>query len=364
MIKHIDDIKKLSMDHNIPFEDVLFISLNATGLNADFPYKRLRFRLSPAESDGDFFFGLPVRPGDSPFSYKHVVNKHEGALYLDDRLVGYIHEAFDDTCDSTYPRRGGTVLNLNSMIKSSCSGCSFCTTVGQTPNDRANFLSESQLRSLFDNFRDRYDKPDLSHIVQVALVTGCFRNERRLVAHLRDVRRILRDYNFNGEIFYFGSEIVSDESFDILKEEAKPFAFCLSVECFTRRNTLLRDTKSRMLFDDLLQVLNRSKMRGFQTNFSYILGLDSIEEIRSRFPQLIQLTNRFPIINVFQPHYNPDQSNLRIEDSRKIEYYLSARKYFEGLYKGTNLRPRTWENYRPLWYTTFANEKLNGMRLP
>lgn len=364
MIKNIEHIKKLSMKHNLPLEDVLFISLNTTGLNADFPYKRLRFKLNLAETGEDFFFGLPVRPGDSPFSYKPIVNEHEGALYLDDFLVGNISEAFDDTCDTTYTRRGGTVLNLNSMMKSVCSGCSFCTTNGQTPMDIANFLSESQLRGLFDEFRDRYNKPDLSHLIQVALVTGCFRSEKRLVDHLCNIRRILRDYNFNGELFYFGSEITSEESFDILREKTEPFAFCLSLECFTRRDALLRDIKSRISFKSILQILNSSQETGFQTNFSYIIGLDSSEEIKNNFPRLLQATNRFPIINVFQPHYNPDQSGLRMEEARKIEYYLNIREYLEGLYKGTSLRPRTWENYRPLWYTTFANEELNGIRLP
>lgn len=364
MIKDMDHARRLSREHNLPLEDILFISLNTTGLNAEFPYKRLRFKLALAEAGKEFFFGLPVRPGDSPFSYKPIINEHEGALYLDDFLVGSINEAFDDTCDTTYPRRNGSVLNLNSKTKSTCSGCAFCTTSGQTPKDRANFLSESQLRNVFDEFKGRYNKPDLSHLVQVALVTGCFGSEKRLIDHLCNVRGILRDYNYNGELFYFGSEITSEESFDILKEKADPFAFCLSVECFTRRDILLKDIKSNISLKKVLQILHNSQEREFQTNFSYIVGLDSLEEIKNNLPELLQVTNRFPIINVFQPHYNPDQSGLRIEDARKIEYYLNIRKYFEELFKGTGLRPRTWENYRPLWYTTFADEELAGIRMP
>ena len=364
MIKDIKDINRLSKEYNIPFEDTLFISLNTTGVNADFPYKRLRFKLDLIENGGEFFFGLPVRPGDAPFSYKPTINEHKGVLHLDSLLIGDVSEAFNDTCDSTYPRRDGSVLNFNSKSKSTCSGCSFCTTSGQTPKDRTNSLSESQSRNLLNEFRDMYNKPDLSHLVQVALVTGCFGSEEKVVNHLCNVREILKDYNYNGEIFYFGSEITSKESFDILKEKAEPFAFCLSVECFTRRHTLLRDIKSRISLDNILQILHNSQERGFQTNFSYIVGIDSLEEIKNNFPELLQVINRFPIINVFQPHYNPDQSNLRIEEAKKIEYYLDARKYFDSLFKETNLRPRTWENYRPLWYTTFADEELTGARLP
>jgi hypothetical protein len=364
MITSIDQAKRLGAEYGIPAIDVVFIALNASGVNSEFPYKRLRFLLEAQIANEDFYFGLPVRPGDSPFFYNHVNGGHEGNLHLGGEVIGAIRDAYDDTCDSTYPRRQGTVLNLNSGIKGACQGCAFCTTSGQTPKDRGYHMGEEQLRSLFDEFCITTKKTDLSHLLQIAVVTGCLGAEDRVVEHLLTVRRVLKRYHYDGELFYFGSEIMSERALDTLKENASPLALCLSVECFTRRETLLRQTKSRITLEEAERIMEISRQHGFRTNFSYIVGIGSINDMKSFMPRLIEHINRFPIINVFQPHNRPDQTPLRHRDAGRMEYYLDSRKYIESLFGGRAERPRTWENYRSLWYTSFADSILAGIRTP
>jgi hypothetical protein len=245
VITSISQARALGEKYGIPTEDVLFTALNTSGINSGARYKRLRFLLKPRSLNDGFYFGLPIRSGDSPFSYRPLGALQQGFLTLGGEIIGHVQEAFEDTCDSTYPRRNGTVMNLNSGVKSACGGCAFCTTSAQTPRDIGDYLQEAGLRRLFEDFRIAYNKPDLSHLMQVAVVTGCLGSEDRVLEHLLTVRRVLKTYNYEGELLYFGSEIVSRRAFDVIKHGASPFAFCLSVECFTRRSELLRNTKAR-----------------------------------------------------------------------------------------------------------------------
>jgi hypothetical protein len=225
-------------------------------------------------------------------------------------------------------------------------------------------MGEEQLRNLFDEFCTTTKKTDLSDLLQVAVVTGCLGAEDRVVEHLLTVRRVLKGYHYHGELFYFGSEIMSETAFDRLKENASPMAICLSVECFTRRDKLLRQTKSRITLEEAGRIMEMSRQHGFQTNFSYIVGIDSINDMKSFMPRLIEHINRFPIINVFQPHNRPDQTPLRHPNAGRIEYYLDSRKYIESLFERRTERPRPWENYRSLWYTSFVDSILTGIRTP
>ena len=63
--------------------------------------------------------------------------------------------------------------------------------------------------------------------------------------------------------------------------------------------------------------------------------------------------NRFPVVQVMQ-NYLSSQEQYRVKDAAEdVEYYLKARKTLEDIFKDTDLRPRTWENYRSVFYTTY-----------
>jgi len=42
---------------------------------------------------------------------------------------------------------------------------------------------------------------------------------------------------------------------------------------------------------------------------------------------------------------------------------LKSDKELEKIFIKSNLRPRPWENYRSLWYLTFGDEKIKGIRM-
>ncbi len=142
----IDVATRLSGRYEIPLEDVLFIALNINGVNLKCDYNRMRMAFSLADSklfeyakqrgEIDYYFALPVNQC-SPFA---IV---ENVLMLQNTVIGQAIEPAEDICDSHYPRRKGTSLNINPNSRTSCHGCQFCYTAYQIPCDRKRLKTAS-----------------------------------------------------------------------------------------------------------------------------------------------------------------------------------------------------------------------------
>jgi len=199
--------------------------------------------------------------------------------------------------------------------------------------------------------------------MQIAIVTGCFPNEQKVVNFLKMAKNVLNDFSFKGELFYFGSQIKSERALLELKK-IKPLGICFSLECFDNKNReyFLRDVKRDLDLDTIKERLIFANDLGIRTNFSYIIGLESLETIKKGFCEFLPYTNSFPIVNAFQAHKG--QKILRYNEADKIDYYIKARKIIEDIFMQTALRPRPWENYRSLWYLKFGEECLDDIRTP
>ncbi len=357
MLQSIAQVKKLSKEYRIDTQDIILIALNCLGLKANTFLDRIRFKFKPNRCFEQFYLALCVNTTPTPFS---LVNS---SIFLNNERIGTVVDIEHDTCDSTYFRRNKTNLTLNSNSRSRCQGCKFCGTYNQQTNDINNLLTKELLVNHLNSLLRENNYQDFSHLKNVTICTGCFNDESKLLDHILMVRDVLTHrFSFNGILGYIGSEIISEESFNILEEKAKPFAFFLTLEVFTRRKQLLRENKAQLSLEKAKEVLKKSIERNFDTNILYILGLDPLKIVISRFKELAPLMNKFPIINLFQ-NYLAGHERLRNPEARQIEYYLEARKEIEGIFKPTKLRPRLWENYRPLWYLTFEEEELDGIRI-
>ena len=355
MLEDIKEIQKYSEEYNVPYEDLLLMSLNLTGVKSNLPYPRIRFFIRLNSFPDDFYVGLPNNICESPFEIK------ENKIYFLNEEIGKVRNIENDTCDETYFRRNKTALTLNSNSRSKCSGCKFCGTYAQDPSDRNNLLTRERLENKFNELEKMYEI-DYSTLVEIAICTGCFSSENDVIEHLKLVREVADKRGFKGEIKYIGSQIVSEESLDFIEEEIAPFGYSLTVECFTRREQLMKPIKSNVTLDLGRDVLRRCKERGFNTTFLYILGLDPLDIISKETAKYLPLLTRFPVINLFQP-YVKEHILLRDESANRLEYYLRVRKEMEKLFMSTDLRPRSWENYRPLWYTKFGEEDINDIRI-
>jgi len=354
----------ISKIYNVPPEDILFLDLNLSGVKFHLPYSRIRFefipeyrtyfRISIKRNIKKYFFPLPTTPS-SIYCIK------EDHLTMNGEKIGKVKGIAEDTCDSSYSRRNGTVLNLNPNSKSLCHGCKFCHTIQQTARDREYRFTLSTFQRFLKKWVREHGVPDLSHLIQVALITGCFGSEKEVVKYLKVIRKVLNEYKFSGELFYYGSEIISKKALDELKK-VKPFALCLSFECFENRDIMLKDTKRNLSIEDAKNILSRVIENGFRSNFSYILGIEPLDAMKKLFEELFPYINSFPVINVFQIHRG--QEKLRYPDAWEIKYYMKARKTLEKMFMKTNMRPRPWENYRGLWYLQFGDAILDGIRTP
>lgn len=366
MINSFEDLMTLSEKYSVPREDILFMDMNISGLNTTDDLDRVRFALKLNIDNGmfnlarkkgieNYYFALPVKSN----SNYHVNGSN--LIFGEDTVVGKVERLTEDFCDSSYSRRGGTVLNVNPNARTSCKGCKFCYTAYQTARDKKKLTDRKSLEEFFDNWVLSHGLFDLSHVLQIAIVTGCFDAEEDVVNFLLLLNDVLKKYSFNGEIFYLGSQITTRESLERLLP-IKKFGYCISLECFENREYFLRDKKRNFTLKKIISTLGIAKELGFRTNFTYIVGLEDLETIRKNFENIIQYINSFPIINIFQEHKY--HKGIRHETANDMEYYLKARKILEEIFIQTKMRPRPWEDYRSLWYLKFANEELDDIRTP
>jgi hypothetical protein len=360
----IDDIADLSEKYEMPLEDVLFVALNTHGVNHDCEYDRIRmdFRLddsnlfayAKAREELDYFFALPVNP-NSPFTLT------SDTLSLQDSFIGKAINPEEDVSELYYFRRKGTALNFNPNSRSSCAGCDFCYTSRLTPNDAQRINTGTDLKISLENWMKTADLSDLSHLVRIAVVTGNYKDSDNLFQFLLELKRVVQEYKFNGEIFYLGSQIVKPDQLQQLVE-IQPFAICFSLETFERRDLLRRDKKALTL-DDAHKAMDYALGLGHQVNYSYIVGMESLQVLGRHTSRFMTCINRFPIFNIFQRH-KFQGSTLMDPTADSLEYFLNARRICERLFSKTNLRPIPWENYRSLWSLTFDKEMLYGIRTP
>lgn len=355
MIKQIKDLFSLSQKFDIATEDILFIDINVSGINVDIDADRVRFYVKLLFGQkGQYFCALQIRK-DS----KYRINN--GILFFENECIGEIYRFEIDFCDTFYMRRNNTVLNINPKSRINCQGCKFCYTSHQKFRNIIDLTMQNNLDIFFDDWMTQYHTKDLSGLYQIAVVSGCFPNEKSLVNFLLELNEKTKKLNFKGEIFYLGSQI---QSFMTLKSltNLPNFAYCVTLECFSDREKFLKTSKSKFSIERIKEIMTESVKLGFRTNFTYIVGLEDLEKISAGFSEFLKYTNSFPVINIFQEHEY--QIGLHNKEASNIEFYLKTRKIIEDIYIQTDMRPNSWEVCRSLWYTTFASEPLKEIYLP
>ena len=361
----ISQIKKYAEKYNMPIEDAMFIALNFFGVHMDVAYNRMRmgFHLNGEDSlfsyaknvdDLNYYFALPINH-NSPF---RIIGEE---LFLQDYCIGKAIGATEDFCDSHYPRRLGTSLNINPNSRTSCRGCDFCYTAYQVPLDKKRMRTTEEIDEFFKYWMKVNNNQNLSHLIQVSVVTGCYDSEGDLVNFLFQLKDVLNRYEFAGKIFYLGSMLTSPKSLEKLTA-IDSFGYCLSLECFERRD-ILKNSKAILTLQNIKEIMQRCLSLEFEVNYTYIMGMEPIDKFLPRMQEFIEYTNKFPTVNILQLHQQHKRSLL--DDSiNDITYFYKAREAIQALFKPTTMRPLVWEDYRTLWYLKFADEPLTGDRFP
>lgn len=346
---------RMSRRWGVDADDVLLIALNSCGMPSALEVSRLRFRLRlDSRPEEQLYLILSLGRVDSPFEL--LGNE----IQLNGVRVATVDAVEDDDAVLGYWRKGRKVLTLNSNARSQCTGCVFCPNTLEASSDPRLAVLED-LDSYFAAIVDDFALGDMSGVEKVTVCTGCFHHERLAIEHLRQVRAAMTHQNCSGAIHFLSSVIATDRGVREIADLA-PFHLTLTAECFTRRGVILKESKARLGPAEMVDVLGRAKSAGVTTDFTYIVGLDDPGVALRHLAEFVSVTTTFPRFQVYQSH-NSLMDMFVADGARDIEFYLHMRREIEDLFGPTGLRPQSWENYRPLWYFSFAGEPMSGVRI-
>ena len=351
----LDDVVRAAKSYTVPTLDALMIAANSSGARTDLPHPRARMQLRPLESAEAWQIILPLDNPDSPFELD------EAGLRLDGEPVADLLALENDDVVLTYLRAGGRSLTLNTHSRSTCTGCLFCPNVLEDAAD-ATLNTERQLAELLQWVRADNGWPDLSHVEIITVCTGCFQTPSAAIVHMVAVRRVAARFGFTGRLHLLSSVIRKRADIEKLGEQAGSFHLTLTLECFTRRNLLLKDTKASLTLDDACRILDDCRDLGILGDFTYVAGLDPLADTIAGLRRLAQNATAFPRIQVFQAH-NQYMRAARDAAAEPLDYYLQVREEIEQDFARRGLAPKSWENYRPLWYSEYAGAPVSGPRV-
>lgn len=312
-------------------------------------------RLRPLDSAESWQIILPLDNPDSPF----VLG--ERWLRIADEPVADLVAVENDDVVLTYLRAGGRSVTLNTHSRSVCTGCLFCPNVIEDAAD-ATLTTERSLAELLEWLMGDNGWLDLSDVEIMTVCTGCFQTPHAAIAHMVALRRAASRYGFDGRLHLLSSVIRERLDLERLAAEAGSFHLTLTLECFTRRNLLLKDTKASLTLDDACRILSDCADLGMLGDFTYVAGLDPLNVTVEGLRRLAEHVTTFPRIQVFQAH-NQYMRAARDPQAEPLDYYLELRNLIEGSFAKRGLAPRSWENYRPLWYSMYDGGAVAGPRV-
>jgi hypothetical protein len=363
IVKDQDAYAALSSRFHLPPSEIRYIDLNRTGVYLPNNEVRTGFRARILTEINTLekritYFALPVREkGDTSFMAS------ESGLSFKEDILGEIFKIELDTCDTSY-MRGPDKLNLNSQRRGNCRGCDFCVHNYDDLYDSSVIKDSTALNSKkqISNFFEGLEKKgvETSKLSQIAVVTGLFHSEERVVEHLQRIKEVVSTLGFEGELLYFGCEVNSPEALRSLSQLGN-MTLIYAVDAFTKRNQLMNPEKTRLDLEHIRGVLGYARGLGIKTTYAYVAGIDDLETIARKAEKFMECINRFPVINVYQIQ-TPGQMSIIRPEAKELDYYLWARLLFEEVFRNSELKPRRWENYRSLWYDFFKGKPFHDKK--
>jgi hypothetical protein len=343
--------ERIADRHGVPRADVLLMAINLFGISSPFDHRRARLSVTLAGlPDTPWQVIVPLNAPASPF----VFDGDE--LRVSGEVVAEVRRVDADEAVGGYFRDGGRAATLNPNARSRCTGCAFCPNTLEAAAD-PRLAEERGLTELLRALTEQHPNRDLTYLREVTVSTGCFEREDAAVEHLVALRHVLTDFDVHARIGFLTSVLRTQQAFVTLAQHVAPFTLRLTAECFTRRDLLLKASKAHLKSEQMPGVLRMARDAGHDASFTYIVGLDDLDAMRSGLAALAPHVSAFPNFQVYQAH-NKIMGGLRASGAHELEFYLTARRAIEEIYGPSGLRPVAWECYRPLWHYSFGEEQL------
>ena len=351
----LTDLQTRAAAAGVPVLDLIMITANMYGINDTGEIPRARMALSPHDQNETWQLILPLNNPASPFTLRG------DQLLLEGESVAALMALENDDVVLTYLRAAGRSVTLNTYSRSSCIGCIFCPNIIEDAAD-ATVNGVDGLRRVLDWLCADQQWPDLTAVEVITVCSGCFRTPAAAIRHMADLRRAAEPLGFDGRLHLLSSVLRDKDDLDRLAAEAGSAHLTLTLECFERRPELLKSSKASLGLDRSCEILADCADLGILGDFTYVAGLDPLASAVAGIRQLVAVATTFPRIQVYQAH-NELMRQYRSADAGEIGYYIDLRREIEGDLQGRGLEPRSWENYRPLWYTGFAGRPVPGPRI-
>jgi hypothetical protein len=348
-------LRALSDEYGVPLLDVMLIAANAEGARPLRGYPRARMRLRPAGSAEVWQVILPFDNERSRFAVAG------GELLLDGAPVAEVVAIENDDVVLSYLRADGHSVTLNTNSRSRCTGCLFCPNVIEDASDET-LTSAGQLSEVLEWLQADNDWTGLGHVEVITVCSGCFHHPETAIGHMAALRTAAERYGFTGRLHLLSSVLRDRADLERLRARCGPFHLTLTMECFERRYLLLKDTKASLTLDRAEQIMADCHELDILADFTYVAGLDSYAQAVRGIARLAPRVGTFPRIQVYQAH-NDYMRRARHADAEDLGYYLNLRSDLEAVFAPTGLAPRSWENYRPLWYSAYAGAPVAGPRV-
>ncbi len=346
----VERLERSALQYGVPIEDLLLMAINLYGVFSGQDRHRARLSVRLVRQPGvPWQVIVPLNAAASPFEL------HAGELSLQGKLIAHVERVDADEAVGGYFRNDGKAATLNPNARSRCTGCAFCPNTLEAAAD-PRLTEDRALDELLSALVEQHPRRDLTELREVTVSTGCFERETAALRHLLDLRAALTRHEISARIGFLTSVIRSREGFERLADVA-PFVLRLTAECFSRRDLMLKATKATLTRADMPEVLAFARHAGLDTSYTYIVGLDTLDDLAAGVTALAPHTTEFPNFQVYQAH-NTIMAGLRSPGAADLDFYLEARGAIERIVGPTGLRPVAWECYRPLWYFTFDNEPL------
>ncbi|MFP5274547.1 radical SAM protein [Coleofasciculus sp.] len=344
-------IEELSRAYDVPLLDIQLMALNLYGIASNIGDNRARMKVY-LDADPTTEWHLIV-PTSQPMSPYELI---DNILFCFGKRIAFVRLVEHDDARLGYARVGEQVLTLNTNKRSTCTGCVFCPNTLADSNDPRLSQSEDEIRQWLSAFLLEHGWSNLSSIREINLSTGCFGEESKAISHLTELRVLLNEFSFRGRLGILSSVIQTDEGMKALAE-LSPFALFITLECVTRRDLLLKESKASLQPAEAVRVLMRAREADVDTGVMLVVGLDPLSEATNWLSEAVPYLTDFPNLQIFQSH-SPYMNLFRTKGAEALEFFLTARHNFESILLPTSLRPQRWQNYRPLWYYKFGSEEL------
>jgi len=355
MIETLDDVRTAAATYGVPVFDATMIAMNACGASSTHDLSRGRMQVRLPDNDETWQVILPLDADWAPFALE------ADRIVIDREATCEVVELENDDVVLTYLRAGGASLTLNTHSRSTCTGCLFCPNVIEDAAD-ATLRKEEELRELLEWVVADNGWPDLSGVEVITVCTGCFQTPAAAIQHMSAVQSAARAGGFRGRLHLLSSVIRDRADLEQIAAELLPFHLTLTVECFTRRELILKQSKASLTMDDCCRILDDCAELGIDADFTYVVGLDPLDVTVAGLRRLAAHVTAFPRLQVYQAH-NEYMRRARTPEAASLEYFLEVRRSVERSYADAEVAPKSWENYRPLWYTDFCGERVTGPRV-